>query len=118
MANSNDGDIPENPYIALRKEWIAWHKEHPDVWELFHEYSWHIVARGLKRASAQLTMGRVKWELIVERHEHHTAIPTKYIPFYVKLWIRTAPSHPIYKNGPLPGEEAARLDALRQTSFL
>ena len=117
MANSSE-PIPENPYVVLRNEWKIWHKEHPEIWELFHNFSWQIIARGRKKASAALTMNRVKWELIVEQHENRVSIPSKYIPFYVKLWNQKVPSCPIYKNRPLPGEEAARLDAMKQLSFV
>ena len=46
----------------IRDQCQAFHVEHPEVWELFVQFTFQMIDRGYKNYSAKAVFERIRWE--------------------------------------------------------
>lgn len=80
--------------VSRIKEFLDWHKAHPEVWRLFRSCANELINRGESRISAKLV-----GELIRKRAGENPctdfALNNNFLSYYVRLWIE---ENPIFKS--------------------
>lgn len=80
--------------VSRIKEFLEWHKAHPEVWRLFRSCANELINRGETRIGAKLV-----GELVRKRagQNPHTefALNNNTLSYYIRLWIA---ENPIFKD--------------------
>jgi hypothetical protein len=79
-------------FDARKREWWAWHKANPHVWELFERFAWEAVHNGQK-LSHWLIANRIRWETYIVTTGEEFKFPNEHIAFYARLWRALYPEH-------------------------
>lgn len=79
---------------SLEDKAMRFHKENPQVYELFKEYTFQVVAKGYKNYGAHSIFERIRW---------HTSIETKcdlgfkindhHYPYYARMFMKEFPRY-------------------------
>ena len=80
-------------YEQRKKEWWAWHKANPHVWDWFERYSLEAVRSGRTRISHWLIINRIRWDVALQTTGPEFKISNDYIAFYARLWRAKYPEH-------------------------
>ena len=56
------GSLLVNRLEEMREQVIAYHKQHPEVWEMFEEFAFQMINRGYKNYSVNAIFERIRWE--------------------------------------------------------
>ena len=84
------GDLQER-----KKVWCEWHKDNPQVWGKFEEYTLEAIATGREHYSHWAIINRIRWNAEIETNGGEFKISNDYIGFYARLFnVR----HPEHKN--------------------
>lgn len=83
----------EKTFQERKKEWWAWHKQNPLVWEYFEQFSLEAVARGRTQVSHWLIVNRIRWEISIITTGEDFKINNNYIAFYARYWNAMHPEH-------------------------
>lgn len=87
--------MTETRHEQLRQEATAFHRKHPEVWEMFVRLTTSRIARGFEHYSARAIFHQIRWEKEQPTYEageefklndHHT-------PFYARRFMRLYPHH-------------------------
>ena len=94
-----------------KAEWWQWHRENPQVWDRFREYTFEAISAGRKNYSHWAIMNRIRWNKEIETRGGEFKISNDYIAFYARLFHVLHPKHDEFFNlKPLKEEkELARL---------
>ena len=46
----------------MREQCVEFHKKHPEVWDLFEQFSFQMINRGFQNYSAKAIFERIRWE--------------------------------------------------------
>ena len=68
-----------------KKKWWGWHKENPQVWEKFEEYTLEAIATGRNHYSHWAIVNRIRWNREIETKGGEFKISNDYICFYARL---------------------------------
>jgi hypothetical protein len=85
--------MANNPYEELKKKWWKWHKQNPEVCELFDKFTLHAIKRGHKHLSAWLIINRVRWETSVVTYGDPFKISNEYIAMYARYFMHRYPEY-------------------------
>jgi len=104
-----------NPELILRecnpkiyKRFIAYHLKHPEVWELFKQYSEEMFNASKKRYSGWAIMNRIRWDHDIKKTEQFK-ISNCYIALYSRLLMAAFPKFVgFFRLRPLKGEKNFR----------
>ncbi len=89
-----------------KKKWWEWHKENPQVWEKFKEYTLEAIGSGRKHYSHWAIVNRIRWNREVETKGGEFKISNDYICFYARLFHAMFPEHKeFFKLKPLKEEK-------------
>jgi hypothetical protein len=101
-------DEPLTSYEQKRREWWAWHKANPAVWEQFERFSLEAVRRGRSKISHWLIVNRIRWETSIVTTGVDFKISNDHIAFYARLWRVKYPEHGnLFQIKRMKGEPAA-----------
>lgn len=78
---------------SLKEKWWAWHKENPQIYELFERFTMDAIRKGHKRLSAWLIVNRIRWETMVETTGEDFKISNDFIAYYARLFMALHPEH-------------------------
>tara|TARA_R110000787_G_scaffold89941_1_gene190389 strand:- start:160 stop:471 length:312 start_codon:yes stop_codon:yes gene_type:complete len=81
--------------INLKQKWWNWHKENPEFYSMFEDFTFQAINRGHKRLSAWLIVNRIRWETMIVTTGDDYKISNDYIAFYSRLFMH---DHPEYKG--------------------
>lgn len=76
-----------------KRDFWAWHKANPGVWDYFERFSLEAVSRGRKHISHWLIINRIRWEVNIMTTGEEFKISNDYIAFYARLWRARYPQH-------------------------
>ena len=80
--------------LQERKEaWWEWHKQNPEVWEKFEQYTLEAIATGRKHYSHWAIVNRIRWHSEIETNGGEFKISNDYIGFYARLFHARYPEH-------------------------
>jgi len=89
-----------------KKKWWEWHKENPQVWEKFREYTLEAIATGRNHYSHWAIVNRIRWNREIETKGGEFKISNDYICFYARLFHAKHPEHnEFFKLKPLKEEK-------------
>ena len=93
--------------LAERKQkWWAWHKQNPQVWGKFEEYTLEAVASGRRHYSHWAIINRIRWNREIETRGGEFKISNDYICYYARLFHAKYPQHnDFFKLKPLKEEK-------------
>ena len=83
------GDMSED----LKQAWWRFHKENPEVWELFQQYTFQVIARGHKNYSVNAVIERIRWHSSVETQGDVFKINNNHRPYYARYFHHMYPEH-------------------------
>jgi len=82
------GDLQER-----KKVWWEWHKDNPQVWGKFEEYTLEAIATGREHYSHWAIINRIRWNAEIETNGGEFKISNDYIGFYARLFHARYPEH-------------------------
>jgi hypothetical protein len=80
----------------MRQQCIAFHKEHPEVWDLFVKFTFELIKRGFQHYAAQHgVFARIRWETDQADVDGNPMfkINNNYSAFYARRFMRMHPRH-------------------------
>ena len=78
-----------------REQVVAFHKQHPEVWNLFVQFTFQMINRGFKNYSAQHgVFARIRWEIDAGGDgSGEFKINNNYSAFYARAFMKKFPEH-------------------------
>jgi hypothetical protein len=91
---------------SRKKEWWAWHRMNPEVWEKFEEYTLEAIHSGNRRHySHWAIVNRIRWNREIETQGGEFKISNDHIAFYARLFHARHPDYDgFFKLKPLKEE--------------
>ena len=77
----------------LLNKFNDWHRDNPQVYELFKQFAFEAISRGHKRLSAWLVVGRIRWETSIITHGDDYKISNDFIALYARKFMADYPQH-------------------------
>ena len=79
--------------MTLTDKFNQYHKDNPQVYELFKRFTFMAIKRGHNRLSAWMIANRIRWETSIVTTGEDFKISNDYIAFYARLWKAKHPEH-------------------------
>ena len=90
------------PHVSLLNKFNDWHRDNPEVYELFKKFTFEAINRGHQHLSAWLIVGRIRWETSVVTHGDDYKISNDFIALYSRKFMRDHPEHDgFFKTKPM-----------------
>lgn len=78
----------------MKKQVTAYHKKHPEVWNMFVDFSFQMIRRGYKNYSAKAVFERIRWEKDAGGNGvTEFKIGNNYPAFYARRFMKMYPEH-------------------------
>ena len=91
--------------MTLTDKFNQYHKDNPQVYELFKRFTFMAIKRGHNRLSAWMIANRIRWETSIETFSvDEYKISNDYIALYARMFMQ---DHPQY-NGFFKTKEMKR----------
>jgi len=79
---------------AIKLKWWAWHRENPDVYELFKRFTLDVIRRGHDSYSSKAIFERIRWHSDVETQGGDPfRMSNNFTPYYARLFMVEHPEH-------------------------
>lgn len=79
--------------MSLKADWWDFHKENPQVWQLFEHFTNQVIAAGHKHYSAAAIIQRIRWHTDVETTDAAFKINNNHHPYYARYFHHVHPQH-------------------------
>ena len=86
-------DYYEKKLRERKKKWWEWHKENPQVWDKFKEYTFDAIGSGRRHYSHWAIVNRIRWNKEIETSGEDFKISNDYISFYARLFHAKYPEY-------------------------
>ena len=83
-------------YMEMKEQCENFHRDHPQVWELFVRFTFELIGRGFKHYSAQHgVFSRIRWETDQADTDGNSIfkVNNNYSPFYARRFHKMYPEH-------------------------
>jgi len=78
----------------MREQVTRYHRDHPEVWEMFVKYSFQMIDRGFKNYSAKAVFERIRWEKDAGGDGiTQFKVGNNHPAFYARRFMRAFPEH-------------------------
>ena len=77
----------------LKSDFEAFHKENPQVYELFRRFTFQAIDAGRKDFGAKAVMERIRWSSMVESSGEIYKLNNNYTAFYARMFMDRHPLH-------------------------
>jgi hypothetical protein len=79
----------------LKEAVTRFHKEHPEVWDLFCRFTFMKINAGFKHYSARGIFHRIRWETDLPAYDkgNEFKLNDHHSPFYARRFMATYPEH-------------------------
>lgn len=85
---------PFQPKSGARLRFEKYDSAHPEVWQLFCEFTMAAVRAGRQKIGARLIIERIRWHYVVNQDgTEDFKINDHYCPFYVRKFQKFSPEH-------------------------
>ena len=74
-------------------KWWNWHKDNPEVWDKFKDYTFEAINSGRNKYSQWAIINRIRWYSEIETKGGEFKISNDYICFYARLFHARYPEH-------------------------
>ena len=83
-----------NRLEEMREQVTAYHEQHPEVWQMFEEFTFQMINRGFKNYSVNAIFERIRWEKDAGGDgENQFKIGNNYRAFYARRFMKKYPLH-------------------------
>jgi len=80
--------------MTLTDKFNQYHKDNPQVYELFKRFTFMAIKRGHNRLSAWMIANRIRWETSIETFSvDEYKISNDYIALYARMFMRDHPKY-------------------------
>ena len=81
-----------NRYEEMRAQWLLFHRQHPEVYAAFKQYTFELINAGRNHGAAKMVIERMRWESHVNaQHGHDFKVNNNYAPLYARLFMHHHP---------------------------
>lgn len=81
--------------MSLHDEWLEYHRDNPQVYQLICKYAQEVIDRGMKEYAIATIWERLRWHLTIEvRSAHDFKLPNNHRAYYARLWLDAHPDYP------------------------
>ena len=105
----------------MRRQCVAFHKEHPEVWDMFVRYTHMMIERGYQNYSAQSVVERIRWEKDAGGDGiNNFKINNNFVAFYSRRFMRMYPEYEGFfrtRKQPSEDDDATNLSPLRPVDY-
>jgi len=78
----------------IRQQVTEYHSKHPEVWDLFCEFTFQMIGKGYSHYSVNAIFERIRWEMDAGGDGIHTfKLNNNYRAFYARRFMRAYPKH-------------------------
>jgi len=77
----------------LRAKANAFHKVHPEVWDLFVKFAFEQIRAGAKHSGSKAIFERIRWEVSLRSEPGEFKVNNNYAPLYARRFHRVYPEH-------------------------
>jgi len=91
----NEVNVLEKELNQRKLAWWEWHKNNPQIWKKFEEYTLQAIASGRRHYSHWAIINRIRWNEEIETRGGEFKISNDYIGFYARLFHA---KHPDYND--------------------
>lgn len=79
----------------INEAFWAFHEKHPEVYQLFSEFTFQLILAGYEHGSAKLIFERIRWETMVRADaKGPVKLNNNYTSRYARLWEHRNPLYP------------------------
>ena len=79
---------------TLTERFKQYHRDNPQVYDLFKKFTFMAIRRGHKRLSAWMIANRIRWETSIETYSvEEYKISNDYIALYARKFMQDHPSY-------------------------
>lgn len=82
----------------LQKAFKGFHKDNPEVYQYFMNFTLEVITKGFKQYSADAIMHRVRWETNVVTNDTKYKINNNHISYYARKFVEDFPEHKGFFN--------------------
>jgi len=80
--------------MTLTDKFNQYHRDNPQVYELFKRFTFMAIKRGHNRLSAWMIVNRIRWETSIETFSvDEYKISNDYIALYARMFMRDHPEY-------------------------
>jgi len=80
--------------MTLTDKFNQYHRDNPQVYELFKRFTFMAIRRGHNRLSAWMIANRIRWETSIETFSvDEYKISNDYIALYARMFMRDHPEY-------------------------
>lgn len=80
--------------MTLTDKFNQYHRDNPQVYELFKRFTFMAIRRGHNRLSAWMIANRIRWETSIETFSvDEYKISNDYIALYARMFMRDHPQY-------------------------
>lgn len=77
----------------LKRAWWKWHKQNPEVWELFKKFTFDTINAGYDHYSVRAIVERIRWHTDVETKGDSFKINNNHMAYYARYFHHMYPEH-------------------------
>ncbi len=79
------------------QKWVqrfaAYDEDNPDIWQYFKQYTFELIKAGRAHASANLVLGRIRFETLVRSRDDPYKVNSAYSASYARKFMREFPQY-------------------------
>lgn len=83
----------------IEDAFLAFHKEHPEFWDMFVQFTKQAMDRGFKTFGSKAVFERIRWDTAVPTKDDETCetkLQNSFHAFYARLFMEEFPEHKGY----------------------
>lgn len=79
----------------IEQQFLQYHQEHPEVWDLFRRFTFQAINRGFEHSSAKFIINIIRWESKGPKWvgPNEFKIGDIYPPYYARMFMREYPEY-------------------------
>lgn len=78
----------------LRQQWWLFHKQHPEVYAAFKQYTFELINSGRSHGAAKMVVERMRWESHVNsQYGNDFKVNNNYTSNYARLFMHDHPQY-------------------------
>lgn len=78
----------------IKAQCVAFHELHPEVWQMFSQFTHEVIRRGFRNYSCNAIFERIRWEKDVGGDgQNQFKLNNNYRAFYARRFMRMYPQH-------------------------
>lgn len=78
---------------ATRERFERYHRENPEVYELFKQFTFEAIKAGHKHIGPNIIFARIRWETSIRTTGSRYKVDEKYLPWYSRMFMADHPEY-------------------------